>query len=105
MEQNFMQDISIEEYAFYTGRSLSSFKRDFAEVCELTPQKWLIQRRLEKANDMIKEVVNKINDIYLKVGFKTRHYLSTAYKKILAFPVIKLNSELIMKAFKDEFQI
>ena len=55
MEQNFMLDMSMEDIAFYTGRSLASFKRDFANVCDLTPQKWLIQRRLKKANELIKK--------------------------------------------------
>ena len=81
MEQNFMQDMSIEEFAFYTGRSLASFKRDFAEVCDLSPQKWLIKKRLEKAHAMIQEGGKKINDIYLEVGFKNRSHFSIAYKK------------------------
>ena len=71
----------IEEFAFYTGRSLASFKRDFAEVCDLSPQKWLIKKRLEKAHAMIQEGRKKINDIYLEVGFKNRSHFSTAYKK------------------------
>lgn len=29
LENNYMNDISIEEIANYTGRSLSTFKRDF----------------------------------------------------------------------------
>ena len=81
MEQNFMEDMSMEDFAFYTGRSLASFKRDFANVSDLTPQKWLIQRRLKKANEMIKKGGKKINDIYMEVGFKNRSHFSTAYKK------------------------
>ena len=81
MEQNFMEDMSIEDFAFYTGRSLASFKRDFVNVCDLTPQKWLIQRRLKKAHEMIKKGGKKINDIYMEVGFKNRSHFSTAYKK------------------------
>ncbi|MCH5242397.1 MAG: helix-turn-helix transcriptional regulator [Muribaculaceae bacterium] len=73
--------MSIEEFAFYTGRSLASFKRDFAEVCDLSPQKWLIKKRLEKAHAMIQEGRKKINDIYLEVGFKNRSHFSIAYKK------------------------
>lgn len=81
MEQNFMQDMSIEEFAFYTGRSLATFKRDFAEVCNLSPQKWLIKKRLEKARSLIQEGGKKINDIYIEVGFKNRSHFSLAYKK------------------------
>lgn len=48
MEQNFMCDLSMEEIAHYTGRSLATFKRDFKKISDLTPEKWLIKRRLEK---------------------------------------------------------
>ena len=81
MEQNFMQDMSMEEFAFYTGRSLATFKRDFAEVSNLSPQKWLINKRLEKAHTLIQEGGKKINDIYMEVGFKNRSHFSSAYKK------------------------
>lgn len=32
MERNYMNDISMEEIANYTGRSLSTFKRDFKKM-------------------------------------------------------------------------
>jgi len=49
MEQNYTQDMTLEEFATYTGRSLATFKHDFAKISDLPPQKWLIQKRLEKA--------------------------------------------------------
>ena len=50
MEQNYTNDLSLEEMANYTGRSLATFKRDFSKVCDLSPQKWVIRRRLEAAH-------------------------------------------------------
>ena len=52
MEQNYMNDLSMEELAYYTGRSLATFKRDFKKVSDLSPQKWLIRRRLEAAHHL-----------------------------------------------------
>lgn len=34
-----MNDLSMEEIVNYTERSLATFKRDFAKISELTPQK------------------------------------------------------------------
>ena len=39
LNDNYMYDLSMEEIANYTGRSLATFKRDFAKVSELTPPK------------------------------------------------------------------
>ena len=49
MNENYMYEFTLEELAHYTGRSLATFKRDFKKVSELTPEKWLIRKRLEVA--------------------------------------------------------
>lgn len=81
MNDNYLYDLSLEELAEYTGRSLSSFKRDFRKISDLTPQKWLIQKRLEVAYDMLKEQNKKVSDVYLQVGFKNLSHFSQAFKK------------------------
>lgn len=48
MNENYMYELSIEELASFTGRSLSTFKRDFKKVSDLSPEKWLIQKRLQE---------------------------------------------------------
>ena len=40
MEKNFDKPLKIEDYAYLTGRSLSTFRRDFKSYFEITPQKW-----------------------------------------------------------------
>lgn len=85
MEQNYLQDLSIEELPLYTGRSLASFKRDFAELSDIPPQKWLIKKRLEKAFSILKEGKKKINDLYVEVGFKNRSHFVTAFKNQYGF--------------------
>ena len=46
----------------------------------LTPQKWLIRRRLEAAYIQLKEG-RKVQDVYVDVGFKNPAHFSTAFKK------------------------
>lgn len=70
MEKNYMNDLSMNELAYYTGCSLATFKRDFKKVSEITPQKWLIRRRLEAARELICKGGRKISDICFDVGFK-----------------------------------
>ena len=79
MEENYLQDMSMEDFALYTGRSLASFKRDFAEISRLTPQKWLIEKRLKKAHELIEEG-KSVTDAYIETGFKNRSHFSTAFK-------------------------
>lgn len=81
MEENYTSDLSIEEIAHYTGRSLATFKRDFKKISDLTPEKWLIARRLEKAYELIKGGRKKVVDVYAEVGFRNPSHFSTAFKK------------------------
>lgn len=81
MEQNYMDDLSLEEMASYTGRSLSTFKRDFQKYSELTPQRWITQRRLEAAYELLRTSRRKVSEVCGKVGFKNLSHFSKIYKE------------------------
>ncbi|MDR3142566.1 MAG: AraC family transcriptional regulator [Tannerellaceae bacterium] len=86
MNENFMYDLSVEALASYTGRSLASFKRDFRKISPLSPEKWLIEKRLKVAHDKISKENKKVSDVYLEVGFKSLSHFSTAFKRQYGFP-------------------
>lgn len=81
MEQNCTQDMSLSEFAAYTGRSLATFKRDFSGISDLPPQKWLIQKRLETAFKLICNEGRRVTDVYMDVGFKNRSHFTVAFKR------------------------
>lgn len=81
LNENYMCDLSMKEIASYTGRSLATFKRDFAKVSDLTPQKWIIRRRLEAAHDLIRSGKKKVTEACFDVGFKNLSHFSTVYKE------------------------
>lgn len=81
LNENYMLDLSMEEIASYTGRSLATFKRDFAKVSDLTPQKWIIKRRLEAAHDLIRSGKKKVTEACFDVGFKNLSHFSKIYKE------------------------
>lgn len=86
LESNYMNDISMEEIANYTGRSLSTFKRDFKKCSSLSPREWLIHRRLEAANELIRKGEGKVSEICFKVGFKNLSHFSKIYKEKYGIP-------------------
>ena len=86
MNANYMYEFSLEELAHYTGRSLATFKRDFKKLSDLTPEKWLIRKRLEVAYQLMKEGGKRISDVYAEVGFKNPSHFSTAFKRQYGVP-------------------
>lgn len=81
METNFENDLSLEEFASLSGRSLSGFKSEFKTLFNQTPMKWIIKKRLEKAKFLIQELDYDIGTAALSVGFKTQAHFSKVYKK------------------------
>ena len=86
LENNYMNDISMEEIANYTGRSLSTFKRDFKKCSPLSPREWLICRRLEAAHELIQKGERKVSEICIEVGFKNLSHFSKIYKEKYGIP-------------------
>jgi AraC-like DNA-binding protein len=81
MEKNFMFNMPIEKFGYLTGRSLTTFKRDFKKTFQTTPQKWLTQKRLELAHYQFAEKKKKPVDVYFEVGFENLSHFSYAFKK------------------------
>src|SRR5690606_5359229 len=86
LNDHYMDDLTMEQIAAYTGRSLATFKRDFQKVSNLSPQKWLIKKRLEVAYVKLKEEGKKVQEVYVEVGFKNPSHFSTAFKKQYGVP-------------------
>ena len=81
MEKSYMHNIPIEQFGLLTGRSLTTFKRDFKKVFNTTPQKWIIQKRLELAHYQLTNRGQKPKDVYLETGFENLSHFSYAFKK------------------------
>jgi AraC-like DNA-binding protein len=81
MNRNFRFNVSLERFAFMTGRSLSSFKRDFAKIFKTNPGNWLKKKRLDEAYFQINKQHQKPSDVYLEVGFEDLSHFSYSFKK------------------------
>jgi AraC family transcriptional regulator, exoenzyme S synthesis regulatory protein ExsA len=81
MEKNFMFNMPMEKFGYLTGRSLSTFNRDFKRTFNTTPQKWLTQKRLALAYFQLAEKKKRPSDVYLEVGFEDLSHFSSAFKK------------------------
>ncbi len=81
MEKNYMFNMPIEKFGYLTGRSLTTFKRDFKKAFNTTPQKWLTQKRLELAHYQIAERKVKPIEACYETGFENLSHFSFAFKK------------------------
>ena len=82
MNRNYKFNVRMERFAYLTGRSLSSFKRDFKTIFNQTPNHWLVQKRLQEAYFLIDKKNKKASEIYLDLGFEDLSHFSLAFKKL-----------------------
>lgn len=90
MERNFMFNMPLEKLGYLTGRSLSTFNRDFKKIFDTTPQKWLTKKRLELAYYQLTENKKKPSEVYLEVGFEDLSHFSFAFKNQYGLPPSRL---------------
>lgn len=82
MNKNFHFNVEFNRFAYLTGRSLATLKRDFEKLFNTTPGRWLQHRRLQEAHYLIKEKGKAPSDVYIDVGFEDLSHLSFAFKKL-----------------------
>ncbi len=63
------QSLTIADYACLSGRSLSSFQRDFKRSFGMTPGAWLRSAKLEKGRDLIENSTLSIAQIAQDSGY------------------------------------
>lgn len=90
MNHNYKYNIPLSSFAKLTGRSLSTFKRDFTKIFETTPEKWLQQKRLEQAHFLISKKKQRPSEVYLEVGFENLSHFSFAFKKQFGYAPTEL---------------
>lgn len=85
MERNYMFNMTLDRFAYLTGRSLATYRRDFKKVYNTTPQKWLTEKRLKLAHYHIFEKKRKPIEVYMEVGFENLSHFSYAFKSYFGY--------------------
>lgn len=81
MEENFCFNLKLEEYAALCNRSVSTFKRDFQKVYNTTPGEWLLEKRLNRAMELIRDGNKSVSDAAFDSGFESISHFSRCFKK------------------------
>jgi len=80
VEGNTYSNLKLEEIAFLCNMSLSTFKRHFINEYQTSPGKWLQDKRLQKAKELLQYNGLKVSDIYIDLGYTNLSNFSAAFK-------------------------
>lgn len=82
IEQNFQNDISVENIASFCGLNRTYFGRIFKETVGKSPQQFLLSYRMSKAAELLKLTGLSISDIGNAVGYPNQLHFSRAFKNV-----------------------
>lgn len=82
IEQNFQNDISIEDVAAVCGINRSYLGRIFRTSTGRSPQEFLISYRMTKAAELLKLTTLSVGDIGCAVGYENPLHFSRAFKNV-----------------------
>ena len=80
VEQNYTSPVSLEDLAYLSGRSLSSFKRYFQQIYNTTPAKYIREKRLQKAKELLQSTAMPVSEVAYSLGFENPTHFTHIFK-------------------------
>ncbi|MCH5330887.1 MAG: helix-turn-helix transcriptional regulator [Alistipes sp.] len=78
---NMFNDISIEQLASASNRSLTSFKKEFKRRFNVPPHKWYIRQRLAQSQLMLISTSKSVSEIGVACSFPNTSHFIKLFKK------------------------
>jgi len=79
--QNFYQKpLTLSEFAKLSGRSLSSFKREFSQIYGIAPGQWIKNKKLEHAAFLLKNKIGNVEEVAESIGYESVSHFIKNYK-------------------------
>ena len=80
MKRHFLSNLTLNDYATLSGRSLSTFNRDFNKYNNLTPKQYLIELKLDYAQMQLKNGNKLVSEISQEIGYENVSHFIKAFK-------------------------
>ncbi|ELA8096036.1 type III secretion system transcriptional regulator ExsA [Vibrio parahaemolyticus] len=81
MEQHYLKEWKLTDYAQEFGASLTTFKELFNEHYGISPRAWISERRLLHAHKLLLTSKMSIVDVAMEAGFSSQSYFTQSYRR------------------------
>jgi AraC-like DNA-binding protein len=81
VETNIVNNVTVEELAFLCKLSLSTFKRRFTKLYGTSPNKWILQQRMEMAKNLLSHYDQKPSEVYYKIGYENHSSFTRSFRE------------------------
>ena len=84
MNAHYDKPLDVEDFARLSGRSVSTFRRDFHKQFGTAPKQWLITRRLEKARELLSSEGASVAAVAQASGYTDLPHFIKSFQKEFA---------------------
>jgi AraC-like DNA-binding protein len=81
VENHLSEKIALSDLAAVAGLSRMHFASQFRTATGLRPHEFLLRRRIQRAEELLRNTTMPIAEIALTVGFQTHAHLTTVFKR------------------------
>jgi AraC-like DNA-binding protein/DNA-binding MarR family transcriptional regulator len=86
MTRHVADPVRLKELAEETRLSPSQFGRAFKVSMGISPHKWQLNLRIERAQDLLREGASSLAEISLATGFTEQSHFSRVFKEVIGVP-------------------
>jgi AraC family transcriptional regulator len=83
IEENLGQDISLIALAALTGKGVDAFARNFKARMGVPPYRYVLERRLRRAQAHLSATDKSIAEIAFEVGFSSQAHFTAQFSKVM----------------------
>ena len=83
VDKNLTGKITLQEMAAVAGLSRMHFAAQFRAATGVRPHEYMLRRRIERAQELLKQAEITLVDIALTVGFQTQAHFTTVFKRFI----------------------
>ncbi|WP_186467700.1 helix-turn-helix domain-containing protein [Bradyrhizobium stylosanthis] len=94
IEENLFHPIYLSELSEIVGLSRMHFAAQFRAATGQTPYAYLLQRKIERAQTLLRDQTFSVSDVASIVGFKNKAHFSTAFRRIVGEPPSRWRSNI-----------
>lgn len=81
VDENLTEKITLQDLATVAGLSRMHFAAQFRAAMGMRPHEYLLKRRIERAEELLKQAEVPLVEIALTVGFQTQAHFTTVFKR------------------------
>jgi AraC-like DNA-binding protein len=94
MQGNFRFNLTMPQYASLACKSVPTFKRDFKKIFNDSPARWVTNRRLSLAKDLLVHSPLRIGEIAFECGFENQSHFSRLFKQRIGVSPVQFRTNV-----------